>query len=260
MAPQRVEVGTRLLEVGRHLQWMAETPPGTTASAGQMHAHLERHGYMLVRDLIDRGAVGAGCRCIAGALAETGWLAPNRRPELLELGASTPSGGFMLQADEQDQMMNAPEVRRVLAGPELMGLFRVLFGEQAASFDFKWFRAMCPGQGSGFHMDNVYMGKGSERLYSVYVPWHDADVERGGLVVLEKSNSHPAYQRLRETYGEYCNSHDRIDTGAGNTVDNSGWFGRDPAELLAFHPAACWRTAEQFNAGDVVVFPMHTMQ
>ena len=95
--------------------------------------------------------------------------------------------------------------------------------------------------------------------WQVYVPWHDADVERGGLVVLEQSNSHPAYQRLRETYGEHCNSHDRIDTGAGNTIGNSGWFGRDPAELLAFHPEGCWRTAERFYAGDVVVFPMQTM-
>ena len=25
-----------------------------------------------------------------------------------------------------------------------MGMFEVLFGEQPASFDFKWFRATCP--------------------------------------------------------------------------------------------------------------------
>jgi hypothetical protein len=275
-----VEVGTRMLEVGRHLRWMDETPPGTTSSAAAMHALIERQGYMLLRDLVPREAVADGCRCLAATLAAGGWLAPGRDPELLELGAAPPNGGFMLAASEQDEMMNNPAVRRVLAGPELMGLFERLFGEEPATFAFKWFRAMCPGQSSGFHVDKVYMGKGSPSLVSVWIPWHDVDVERGGLVVLERSNSSPAHARLRETYGEHDYEHSRIDTGQGNTVANSGWYTRDPAELLALEAAAwrkddqeqegasgggvggggcCWRTAEQFNAGDVVVFPMQTM-
>ena len=95
------------------------------------------------------------------------------------------------------------------------------------------------------------MGKGSSRLHSVWVPWHDCDTTRGGLVVLEQSNTHPAYRTLRDTYGQHDYEHSRLDTGVGNTVANSGWFGRDPAELLAFHPEARWVTAEHFRAGDV---------
>lgn len=257
--PQEVEVGTRLLEVGRHLQWMEETADGTTDSATAMHELLDRQGYMLLRKLIPREAVLAGCRCIAETLAASGWLAPDRDPELLELGEAPPNGGFMLQASEQDVLMDAQSVRRVLAGPELMGVFSVLFGEDPATFAFKWFRAMCPGQSSGFHVDNVYMGKGSTRVYSVWVPWHDVDIDRGGLVVLEQSNSHVAYARLRETYGSHDYQHSRIDTGVGNTVANSGWYTRDPAELLALHPEGCWRTAQHYEAGDVVIFPMQTM-
>ena len=164
-----------MLEVGRHLRWMDETAPGTTDSATAMHGLLERQGYMLLRKLIPRQAVAAGCRLIAETLAASGWLAPSRDPSMLELGVAPPNGGFMLQASEQDALMDAPSVRRVLAGPELMNLFRKLFGEEPATFTFKWFRAMCPGQSSGFHVDNVYMGKGSSQLYSVWVPWHDVD-------------------------------------------------------------------------------------
>lgn len=259
MVPARVEVGTRMLEVGRHLNWMAETPEGTTTSSAAMHALLGRQGYMLLRQLVPREAVEAGCACLAATLADGGWLAPGRVPAELELGEAPPNGGFMLQPAEQDAMITAPAVQRVLAGPELMGLFETLFSEEPATLAFKWFRAMCPGQSSGFHMDNCYMGKGSARLFSAWIPWHDVDVDRGGLVVLEQSNSHSAYARLRETYGKHDYEHSRINTGIGNTVANSGWYTRDPAELLALHNNGCWRTAQCFNAGDVVVFPMHTM-
>jgi hypothetical protein len=257
--PQEVEVGTRMLEVGRHLQWMDETVDGTTDSATAMHELLDRQGYMLLRKLIPREAVLTGCRRIAETLAASGWLAPGRDPALLELAVEAPNGGFMLQASEQDEIVDAPAIRRVLAGPELMDLFGVLFGEDPATFTFKWFRAMCPGQSSGFHVDNVYMGKGSTQLYSVWLPWHDVDIDRGGLVVLDQSNSHVAYKQLRDTYGMHDYEHSRIDTGVGNTVANSGWFTRDPAELLALHPQGCWRTAQYFEAGDIVVFPMQTM-
>ena len=146
-------MGTRMLRVGEHLAWMAETPERiiTDGDADGMQAHLDQHGYILVRGLIDPDAVRAGCRRLAEMLAENGWLAPGAAPEELVVGEAPPGGGFMLQAEEQDAMMDAPEVRRVLAGPELMGLFGALFSEPAATFDFKWWRAFCPGQSSGFH-------------------------------------------------------------------------------------------------------------
>eukprot|EP01052_Picozoa_sp_SAG31_P063034 SAG31_NODE_21990_length_536_cov_0.929062_1_plen_124_part_10 len=96
------------------------------------------------------------------------------------------------------------------------------------------------------------MGKGSARLHSVWVPWHKTDLVRGGLVVLEASNSHASFQRVRQTYGAHDYEHSRIDSGVGNTVSNSGWFTRDAAELLAIDPCARWVTAECFEPGDVV--------
>ena len=104
---------------------------------------------------------------------------------------------------EADNMMNDDAVRRVLHGAELFGVLETLFAEPAASLDYKWFRAVVPEQYSGFHMDNVCkrssslctfffrslkrsygadMGAGSKRLHTVWLPWHDIDVTKGGLV------------------------------------------------------------------------------
>ena len=52
-------------------------------------------------------------------------------------------------------------------------------------------------------MDNVYMGRGSGRLHTVWLPWHDVPVARGGLAVLSGSSSLPGFQRVRETYGQH---------------------------------------------------------
>ena len=48
---------------------------------------------------------------------------------------------------------------------------------------------------AGRSADNVYMGRGSDRLCTVWVPWSDVPVEHGGLVVLRGSNSLPGFER-----------------------------------------------------------------
>ena len=47
------------------------------------------------------------------------------------------------------------------------------------------------------------MGRGSDRLHTVWIPWANTPVELGGLVVLEGSASLPGFQRMRDTYGEH---------------------------------------------------------
>ena len=47
------------------------------------------------------------------------------------------------------------------------------------------------------------MGRGSDKLHTVWIPWANTPVELGGLVVLEGSASLPGFQRMRDTYGEH---------------------------------------------------------
>ena len=123
-------------------------------------------------------------------------FAPNTAPEQRTLagptlGASATGAGI---ADLQ-AMAHSPEISRVLEGPELFSFFGWLFGEPAGTLDWKWVRVVPPGRRGGFHMDNVYMGRGSARLCTVWVPWSDVPVEHGGLVVLRGSNSLPGFER-----------------------------------------------------------------
>ena len=158
-------------------------------------------------------------------------FAPNTAPEQRTLagptlGASATGAGI---ADLQ-AMAHSPEISRVLEGPEVFSFFGWLFGEPAGTLDWKWVRVVPPGRRGGFHMgashpppafhthhhpalcaslvisahaafridasaDNVYMGRGSDRLCTVWVPWSDVPVEHGGLVVLRGSNSLPGFER-----------------------------------------------------------------
>ena len=201
MAAPAVEVGQRVLPLdGEALGWMHEFD-GALSDGAAMRAQLERDGYLLLRDAIPSELVDAGCASITDEVHREGWLVEGTEPAEL-IVKETPPGSGMLREHEADNMMNDDAVRRVLHGAELFGVLETLFAEPAASLDYKWFRAVVPEQYSGFHMDNVCecssslctffrslkrsygadMGAGSKRLHTVWLPWHDIDVTKGGLV------------------------------------------------------------------------------
>ena len=70
------------------------------------------------------------------------------------------------------------------------------------------------------------MGRGSDLLHTVWIPWMDVPISLGGLCLLEGSHRLPGFQRVRETYAE----HDTQRSG----VAGDGWLSRDPAELLRY--------------------------
>jgi hypothetical protein len=239
--PAHLAVGTRMLPFdGKSLGWMHECAAATGA---EMRRELGSHGYCLLRSALSKELVDAGAAALTEEVSRQGWLVEGTDPAELVVKQQPPGSG-MLRDVEQDAMMNHEAIRRVLHGPELFGIFEALFGGEAVSFDYKWFRAVVPGQYSGFHMDSVYMGAGSTRVHTVWLPWHDVDTTKGGLVLLEGSNCLPGYAQMRATYGKQ---------------QHGQWFGLDPAELLAFEPERARWVTSNFFAGDIVIFPMLTM-
>merc|ERR1711904_56653 len=85
--------------------------------------------------------------------------------------------------------------------PQLFELFRDLFGCDASSFDYKWLRAVHPGGQSGFHVDAVYMARGSPKLLPCWIPLIDVPLELGGLAVMPGTHTSTVYKHLRDTYG-----------------------------------------------------------
>ena len=52
----------------------------------------------------------------------------------------------------------------------------------------KWLRAVPKGSHTGAHVDRIYMGRGTENLYTTWIPFGDNPPEMGSLCMLHKSN------------------------------------------------------------------------
>ena len=196
-----------------------------------------RAQYLLLRDVIPREAVEAGAARIIAEMARGGWWAEGSDPSQRVARASgpTPAGPdtsfaatnpAMLRPHEARAVTNDnDEVLRVLEAPEVYALLAQVFGEDAVTMDYKWFRAISPpldGEVHGsFHVDKVYMGRGTPRLTTVWIPWHDIEPEDGGLAVLAGSSALPGFSTLRDTYAEHDVSYVRHKTVRSAGTDSS---------------------------------------
>jgi hypothetical protein len=235
-------------------------------SSRELRARFDADGYLYLPSLIPSDRVEA-------AYAEA-------RGEL-EASGTWPGGRFSAAWRSHGDVM------RVAEAPELAAAFSALMGGvEVASYPFKWLRTGQPGDGTGFHVDNVYMNRGSTNLTTAWIPLMDVPYELGGLCVLEGSHALPGFDRFRRTYGEHdwsswvrahlslppCVGRSPCLTDAsallcapgGAAQDNevighSGIYSPDPQHMLtAFDPDCRFLTAE-FKAGDVLLLQMFTV-
>lgn len=199
---------------------------------------LDEDGYLLLRGVLDRSAVADARREVLALARSEGWLASDG--ESMAEGAS---GRFL----GGTPISRSEAVLAVLEAPALFELFGALLGEPARTFDYKWMRLVGRREFTGAHIDRVYMGRGSERLRTAWVPLGDVPLERGPLAVCVGSHRLPAFNHLHATYGEVDVDRDLID----------GIFTTDPLEVTQTFGGR-WCTAA-VSAGDVLVFGMRTM-
>ncbi|KAI8613321.1 hypothetical protein BC830DRAFT_1051637, partial [Chytriomyces sp. MP71] len=64
-----------------------------------------------------------------------------------------------------------------------------------------WLRAASKGLCTGPHVDRVYLGAGSERILTVWMPLMDVPVDKGALCVALGSHASESFERLRKEYG-----------------------------------------------------------
>lgn len=152
-----------------------------------------------------------------------------------------------------------PDLPGLLYGERMMALASGLVGEPAMHYDYTWLRAVGTGRSTMPHYDIVYMGRGTNQLFTCWTPLADLAIENGVLAILE--GSHQAAE-LKSTYGTMD-----VDTVCTNksgvkVVDDRGYvsFG-----ALPDHPDALrqvygrrWLT-NPFAMGDVLLFGMYTL-
>ena len=58
-------------------------------------------------------------------------------------------------------------LKKLLYSGQMMQFFQTFLGGSVRPFDYTWFRVVAPGFGTYPHCDIVYMGRGTDKLYTV---------------------------------------------------------------------------------------------
>jgi len=231
-------LGNDLVDPKKHLTEIRSSYPDEPTDT--LRQRLKEDGYLCVRQAIPRETVLNTRRQMLKFMSSKDALTPDSTFE-------NPKGkaiGMMGKAE----ITHHPDFLATVENPTLFSLFKKLFDEPARTFDYKWARAVPPGvAGTGAHMDYVYMGRGSERLHTTWVPMGDIPRENGPMVLLEKSHAIQTMERIRKTYGQMDVDRDRVE----------GWFGKDYLELSEISGSK-WLVGD-YQAGDVVLMGMHLM-
>ena len=204
---------------------------------------LVEDGYLYLKGYLDRGTVLKARRRILEYMERHEGLEPGSRPLDGVMGQYGKSVGLM----GNQNITHDPDVLDVLEAPKLRGLYERIFGEQVLSYSYKWLRAVGNEEATGCHMDHVYMGRGTERLMTCWIPFGDIPVNQGTLAILKGSHNDSNFENLRNTYGRIDVDRDKVD----------GWFTRNPREVTdAF--GGQWLT-DDVSPGDIITFGMHLM-
>jgi hypothetical protein len=216
-----------------------------------LRERMAAEGYLFLPGLLNREDVLAARRVCAERLAAKDLLVEGSDPMdcLIRPGADS--------AFDISLAKDNAELLHVLYDGPMMALFEQLVGGDVLHFDYTWFRAVSPGRGTPPHMDIVYMGRGTQRLYTAWTPIGDVPLETGGLIVLEHSHKH---DRLNAGYGSkdvdtFCeNRRDPGFTqmGGGGNIRAGGALSNNPVKLRE-RLGGRWLTAD-FRAGDVLIF------
>lgn len=133
--------------------------------------------------------------------------------------------------------------QNVVLNRKLIGFLETFLGGPIHPYDFRWPRFVRPGEGCGFHYDGPYMNRGTERVFTTWIPLGDVAKHEGALIILE--NSHKAEQLLN-TYAKQDADKDKIN-----------WLSTNPLALQD-NFGGRWLTTD-FKAGDVLCFGMHLL-
>jgi hypothetical protein len=243
--------GGHKLDSGVDAIGLLESPCKAYADCETLQRHMAEDGYLFLRGCLDREEVLAARHHILTRLAAEEQLDPTA-----PLMAGKPKFGTRLQFRGDLAGKENRALQHLLYHPQgnLMSLFTSLLRGVVRHFDYTWLRCVPPGPSTPSHCDIVYMGRGTRKVYTAWVPLGDVDFEMGGLMVLEGSHKN---QRLQSTYGSrdvdvYCENRPNDPARAAN--GSNGTFSKD-ANKVRHSLRGRWLTAE-YRAGDVVVFGM----
>lgn len=238
-----VQFGKRQLDTETQLGELRDSS-NLLGDVEALQRRMAEDGYLWLRGLINREKVADTRAFVMAYMDEQQALVPGQ--PVLE--GVMPKDGRGVGMMGKRGITHHPRVAQTLAATELFDFFDSYFDEQSLTFDYKWLRAVGNEGYTGSHYDIVYMGRGSDRLHTTWLPLGDINIEQGTLAVCVGSHSLDSFQKLRDTYG-------KVDVD--RSLVSEGWFSSDPLEITEKFGGE-WKTAN-FEMGDVVIFGMYTL-
>ncbi len=225
----------------------------------ELRWRFEQDGYLYLPGLLDRSQVLEARLEMLRKLEAAGCLDPDHP---LEDGVAHAEfeNAFMLELTKDN-----PPLLSVLYDGPMMDLYRQFLGGEVRHFDYTWCRSKPPGKTTATppHYDIVFMGRGTQRLYTSWTPLGDMPIEMGGLMILE--NSH-RFEEVKADYGSldvdaYCTNYpDAAEIESGEKLwqnANGGAYSLDAVATQA-ELGSRWLTTE-YAMGDLLMFSMYTM-
>lgn len=216
----------------------------------KLRSEMKKQGYLRIKGLNKREDVHSARRAVLEHIASLGddKFSPGVP---LEAGIldSRCGRGCVPFMEGSNSITNCKDVTRVIEGPRVTNFFEKFLGGKVITFDHKWLRGIHKEAYTGVHVDNVYMGRGTQELLTMWSPLGDVSLDMGCLALVPSSHNQEAFTRFQATYGE-CDLEREGVTG-------SGWFTENPREIQKMFNCQ-WKTAE-FSAGDVLIFTNRTI-
>ncbi len=198
----------------------------------ELRMRLERDGYLYIKGYLNKEKVIEAYKALNSKLEnQVGF-----KPEIAR---------------------DCPEVQEVLYSGNLVEFYEKLYGEPIRHYDYTWLRVMGPGKGTNPHCDLPYMGRGTHRHMTCWVPYKKTSYKLGGLMVLEGSHKR---MDLLENYvyrdvDSYCENRERdLEKIKKNEWTFSGTLSHNPVAIRNKFGGR-WLVTE-FEPGDFLTFGM----
>lgn len=217
----------------------------------ELRRRFAEDGYLYLKGYLDRDQVLDARASLTERLAAAGALDPGH-PHIE--GIARKDAGYLFVPD---LTTGNERVQKLLYSGRLTDFYRQFYGEEIRHYDFTWLRAIGPGKGTNPHCDLPYMGRGTHKHMTCWVPYGDVSFELGGLMVLE--GSHRRMDLLEKYVYRDVDAFCENKPVEVNKVKEGKWAFTG---TLSHNPPAVrnkfggrWRTTE-YQAGDFITFGM----
>lgn len=211
--------------------------------AAACRTRMEEEGYLFFRSLIAREKVLEARREILLKYAIVGEIDGINHDVMEAIYNETTFIDKVNLRAFTESVRTGLAYKDAVIGEEVIGFWDRFFSTDTHPYDFRWPRFVRPGEGCGFHYDGPYMNRGTDKVYTSWIPLGDVSKEEGALIVLENSHKVDA---LLSSYAKKDADKEKIP-----------WLSTDPIKLQD-NFGGRWLSTD-FQAGDMLCFTMHTL-